>query len=92
MPKKKKRANPKNQTIVDKIKDRSIAAYEKAQNSIEDAKYEVEDIIANKPFTSVVVAAGVGALVGAVVAIGINVLIEEKHKEKSVWSKLSSWF
>lgn len=92
MPERKKRANTKNQGFVDKIKDKSSAAYERAQDQIDYAKDYAEETIADNPFISVAIAAGVGALVGASVALGISAFLDSMKPSRSKWSRLTDWF
>lgn len=52
---------------------------ESAYNKIEDAKEMAEEKIREKPITSVLIAAGVGAVTGVVISEGIRAIIRRRN-------------
>jgi ElaB/YqjD/DUF883 family membrane-anchored ribosome-binding protein len=71
---------------IDRIGGRVRETYESAKEKAADAKDKVEDVIKERPITSIAVAAAVGALV----ALGVNALFKEK--KRSSWDKFRDYF
>lgn len=87
MPTRNKR---REERFVDRIKEGARSAVEKAHDQWDTVKDEARDQIKEKPFSSVAIAAGIGALVGAGVALGINALVS--HRRRTFVDRLSDWF
>jgi ElaB/YqjD/DUF883 family membrane-anchored ribosome-binding protein len=65
-------------------------AKEYTQEKYENVKGRTEDSIKEKPFTSVAIAAGIGAVIGAGVALGVAALVG--RRERSFSEKLRDLF
>ena len=76
--------------IFDKVRTGTRSAVERVQHDFDVVKDETQHYIRKKPFSSVAVAAGIGALVGAGVALGISTAVA--HRRKSVIDRLFDWF
>jgi ElaB/YqjD/DUF883 family membrane-anchored ribosome-binding protein len=78
MPRERKRENG----ISDRVREGYVSVKEKAV----DVKDRAEDIIRERPFVSIAVAAAVGALV----ALGVNALVKER--KRSTWERFRDYF
>ena len=58
------------------IKEKAVDTAKSAKKNILKARGKTEDYVKEHPFTSIAIAAGIGA----VVAIGVNALIKPKRK------------
>jgi len=83
---KKKSNNSRNAIIA-----RAKSAYSKVGDKVEDVRGSAEGFIKKRPLTSIGIAAGAGALIGASIALG-SYHAYESRRRNSFWARLTSWF
>lgn len=64
--------------IVDRVRDRARDAYDYSRDKVVHAKEKTEEKIKEHPFESVLIAAGVGALIGAGVALYVSSMTRKR--------------
>jgi len=65
--------------LVERVKGKTRDFAELAGEKIGTAKLKTGEYIEENPWKSVAVAAGIGAVIGAVVALGVNALVKRKQ-------------
>ncbi|MDP3882286.1 MAG: hypothetical protein Q8Q31_05405 [Nanoarchaeota archaeon] len=87
----KKRINNRNEAgFVDRIREGTRSAVERAHEDLDMVRDETKHYIRQKPFSSIAIAAGIGAVVGAGVALGVSAMVSQRRK--SVIDRLFDWF
>ncbi|MFA4953588.1 MAG: DUF883 C-terminal domain-containing protein [Candidatus Pacearchaeota archaeon] len=88
MPQRKKKIG-----VVRIVKEKAGDFAELAEEKMGTAKLKTEEYIEENPWKSVAITAGVSALIGAVVALGVNALIEKKQPTTSekIRNRIRDW-
>lgn len=72
------------------LEKNSKSSFEQAKEKIYRARDATSEFIKDKPITSIAIAAGIGAVVGAGVALGVAALFG--RKQKSFWENIRDLF
>jgi ElaB/YqjD/DUF883 family membrane-anchored ribosome-binding protein len=78
---------PKQQSFVGRAKERVQESMDNAREKLEDAKDSTEEYIKQNPFKSVLIALGVGAIVGAGISLGASSIVSSRRKHHHFWNK-----